>query len=64
MKEFNPNYLDFEQPLLELEAKIKQIHNDPEKTAKGDTAISKLNNEHQALTSKIFSNLSDWQISQ
>ena len=44
MKEFNPNYLDFEQPLLELEAKIKQIHNDPEKTAKGDTAISKLNN--------------------
>ena len=27
MKEFNPNYLDFEQPLLEIEGKIKQIKN-------------------------------------
>jgi len=64
MKEFNPNYLDFEQPLLELENKIKQLHNDPEKTAKSEAAMEKLNKECQNLTQKIFNNLSDWQISQ
>ncbi|MBJ41428.1 MAG: acetyl-CoA carboxylase carboxyl transferase subunit alpha [Gammaproteobacteria bacterium] len=64
MKEFNPNYLDFEQPLLELENKIKQLHNDPEKTAKSEAAMEKLNKEYQNLTKKIFDNLSDWQISQ
>ena len=32
MNEYDPNYLDFEQPILELEAKIKKIHDDPEKT--------------------------------
>ena len=30
MKEYNPNYLDFEQPLLEIEAKIKQLKNNPD----------------------------------
>ncbi|CAI8309726.1 MAG: Acetyl-coenzyme A carboxylase carboxyl transferase subunit alpha [Gammaproteobacteria bacterium] len=64
MKEFNPNYLDFEQPLLEIEGKIKQLNNDPEKTAKSDAAIIKLDKEYQELTKKIFNNLSDWQISQ
>ena len=64
MKEFNPNYLDFEQPLLEIEGKIKQLNNDPEKTAKSDAAIIKLDKEYQDLTKKIFNNLSDWQISQ
>ncbi|MBK46534.1 MAG: acetyl-CoA carboxylase carboxyl transferase subunit alpha [Gammaproteobacteria bacterium] len=64
MKEFNPNYLDFEQPLLELEGKIKQINNNPDKTAKSDSVISKLNKEHENLTRKIFENLTDWQISQ
>ena len=64
MKEFNPNYLDFEQPLLEIEGKIKQIKNDPEKTAKADAKITKLDKEHSELTRKIFGNLTDWQISQ
>ena len=45
MKEYNPNYLDFEQPLLEIEAKIKQLKNNPEKTAKSDAAILKLEKE-------------------
>ena len=27
MKEYNPNYLDFEQPLLAIESKIKQLKN-------------------------------------
>ncbi len=64
MKEFNPNYLDFEQPLLEIEGKIKQIKNEPVKTAKADAQITKLDKEHSQLTTKIFGNLSDWQISQ
>ena len=64
MKEFNPNYLDFEQPLLELEAKINQLNNSPEKTAKSDQAIIKLKKDYESLTTKIFNNLSDWQISQ
>jgi len=64
MKEFNPNYLDFEQPLLELEAKINQLNNSPEKTAKSDQAVIKLKKDHESLTRKVFSNLSDWQISQ
>ena len=64
MKEFNPNYLDFEQPLLEIEGRIKQIKNDPEKTAKADAKITKLDKEHSELTRKIFGNLTDWQISQ
>ena len=64
MKEFNPNYLDFEQPLLELEAKINQLNNSPEKTAKSDQAVIKLKKDYENLTTKVFSNLSDWQISQ
>ena len=64
MKEFNPNYLDFEQPLLELEAKINQLNNSPEKTAKSDQAVIKLKKDYESLTTKVFSSLSDWQISQ
>ena len=64
MKEYNPNYLDFEQPLLDLENKIQQINDDPDKTAKSDSKIDKLSKDHESLTKKIFSNLTDWQISQ
>ena len=64
MNEYDPNYLDFEQPILELEAKIKKIHDDPEKTAKSDKTLDKLQIERDNLISKIFNNLSDWQISQ
>ena len=62
MNEYDPNYLDFEQPILELEAKIKKIHDDPEKTKSDKT--DKLEIERDNLISKIFNNLSDWQISQ
>ncbi len=64
MNEYNPNYLDFEQPLLDLENKIQQINDDPDKTAKSDSVIEKLTKDHESLTKKIFSNLTDWQISQ
>jgi acetyl-CoA carboxylase carboxyl transferase subunit alpha len=64
MKEYNPNYLDFEQPLLVIEAKIKQLKNDPERTAKSEAAVNKLEKDYIDQTKKIFGSLSDWQISQ
>ena len=64
MKEYNPNYLDFEQPLLEIEAKIKQLKNDPDRTAKSEAAVIKLEKDYVDKTNKIFNSLSDWQISQ
>ena len=54
MKEYNPNYLDFEQPLLEIEAKIKQLKNDPERTAKSEAAAIKLEKDYIDQTKKIF----------
>lgn len=61
----NPNYLDFEQPIAELQAKIDELRN-----VGSDNAIN-LDEEIQRLQSKmkqkiegIFSNLTPWQISQ
>ena len=64
MREFNPNYLDFEQPLLEIEAEINSLKNNHEKTEKMQSEISKLSNEYETKTTKIFDGLTDWQISQ
>jgi len=61
----NSNYLDFEQPIAELEAKIRELRN------VGSGADMNLEEEIQRLeqkcrdrTESIFSELSDWQISQ
>jgi acetyl-CoA carboxylase carboxyl transferase subunit alpha len=61
----NSNYLDFEQPIAELQAKIDELKN-----VGSDNAIN-LDEEIQRLQSKmrqkikgIFKNLSPWQISQ
>ncbi|HKX56667.1 MAG TPA: acetyl-CoA carboxylase carboxyltransferase subunit alpha [Xanthomonadales bacterium] len=61
----NPNYLDFEQPIAELQAKIDELRN-----VGSDNAIN-LDEEIQRLQVKmrqkiegIFSNLTPWQISQ
>ncbi len=61
----NPNYLDFEQPIAELQAKIDELRN-----VGSDNAIN-LDEEIQRLQIKmrqkiqgIFSNLTPWQISQ
>lgn len=58
-------FLDFEQPIAELEAKIKELRNvefDNDIDISG--AILQLEERSQALTESIFANLSDWQISQ
>ena len=59
----NPNYLDFEQPIAELEMKIEELQ------GVGDDAelnlaeeIGRLREKSTALTEKIYSNLSAWDI--
>ncbi|MCB1875179.1 MAG: acetyl-CoA carboxylase carboxyl transferase subunit alpha [Chromatiales bacterium] len=61
----NLNFLDFEQPIAELEAKIDELRR------VGDSAeiniqdeIARLCEKSKALTQELFSNLSPWQISQ
>ena len=59
------NFLDFEQPIAELEAKIdelKFVGNDSEVNISEE--IRRLRKKSEALTSDIFSGLSSWQITQ
>ncbi|MGD8571527.1 MAG: acetyl-CoA carboxylase carboxyltransferase subunit alpha [Gammaproteobacteria bacterium] len=61
----NLNFLDFEQPIAELEAKIEELRyvgNDNEINISEE--ITKLQEKSRALTESIFSSLSSWQISQ
>ena len=60
----NPNYLDFEQPIAELEAKIEELRfvgDDPEINIGEE--ISKLEEKSRSLTKSIFSKLDSWQTS-
>ncbi|MDY6920450.1 MAG: acetyl-CoA carboxylase carboxyltransferase subunit alpha [Pseudomonadota bacterium] len=61
----NPNYLDFEQPIAELESKIEEL------SKMGDGAalnisdeVKQLTEKSHSLTESIFSNLTAWQIAQ
>lgn len=61
----NPNYLDFEQPIAELEAKINELRmmgNDSNLNL-GDE-VERLRAKTDQLTRSIFSKLAPWQISQ
>ena len=59
----NPNYLDFEQPIAELEAKIKELQliTDGMDLNINDE-IHKLQLKSRNLTEKIFSDLTPWEI--
>lgn len=58
-------FLDFEQPIAELEAKIQELRNvEFDNDINISDALKQLEDRCQALTESIFSNLSDWQISQ
>jgi len=61
----NPNFLDFEQPIAALEAKIRDLQF---ATEDADINISEevatLKKKCDALTSTIFAKLSSWQIAQ
>jgi acetyl-CoA carboxylase carboxyl transferase subunit alpha len=59
------NFLDFEQPIAELEAKIdelKFVSNDAEVNIGEE--IARLRAKSRTLTTSIFSNLTQWQIAQ
>ncbi|MCW9013932.1 MAG: acetyl-CoA carboxylase carboxyl transferase subunit alpha [Gammaproteobacteria bacterium] len=61
----NPNFLEFEQPIAELEAKIEELRyvGDDSEINIGDE-ISRLQEKCKSLTESIFSKLSAWQTSQ
>jgi len=60
----NLNFLDFEQPIAELEAKIEELRyvgDDTEINISDE--ISRLQEKSKVLTESIFANLNAWQIS-
>jgi len=59
------NFLDFEQPIAELEAKIDELRfvGDDSKV-NISSEIRRLRNKSEALTRSIFSNLNSWQVAQ
>src|SRR6202158_4137565 len=59
------SFLDFEQPIAELEAKIEELgHVTSDSKVNIEEEISKLRARSRALTRSIFSNLTPWQITQ
>lgn len=61
----NPNALDFEQPIAELQAKIEELRRvgtDTEINISDE--INKLEEKQAALTEQVFSDLTPWQVIQ
>ena len=61
----NPNYLDFEQPIAELQAKIEELRlvgNDSQVNLSDE--IGRLEEKSRKLTESIFKDLTPWQVSQ
>lgn len=61
----NPNYLDFEQPIAELQAKIEELRlvgNDSQVSLSDE--IERLEEKSRKLSESIFKDLSPWQVSQ
>ena len=60
----NPDYLEFEQPIADLEVKINELrHVGADNKLNINDEIVKLQDKSQKLTEKIFSGLTPWQIS-
>jgi acetyl-CoA carboxylase carboxyl transferase subunit alpha len=61
----NPNYLDFEQPIADLEAKIQELrHASHGPAVDVDTEVHALQDKLRVRTAQIFRDLSPWQVSQ
>lgn len=61
----NPNFLDFEQPIAELEAKIRELQfASDDADINISEEIDRLKNKCDSLTQNIFAKLSSWQITQ
>lgn len=61
----NLNFLDFEQPIAELEAKIEELRRvgDGSEVSLGEE-IARLQDKAEKLTTSIFSKLTPWQVTQ
>lgn len=60
----NPNYLDFEQPIADLEAKIEELQligNENDKLNIADE-LTRLRQKSTKLTEKIYADLTAWQV--
>ena len=61
----NLNFLEFEQPIAELEAKIDELHYvSDDADVNINDEVAKLKEKSRTLTETIFSNLTPWQVSQ
>jgi len=61
----NMNFLDFEQPIAELEAKIDELrYVGDDSVVNLNEEIARLKSKSDSLTRSIFSNLNAWQIAQ
>ncbi len=61
----NPDYLDFEQPIADLDSKIDELkHLSTESGINIAEEVARLNAKSKSLTEKIFSDLSIWQKAQ
>jgi acetyl-CoA carboxylase carboxyl transferase subunit alpha len=59
------SFLDFEQPIAELEAKLEELgHVTSDGSVNVEAEIGKLRARSQQLTRSIFANLTPWQITQ
>jgi acetyl-CoA carboxylase carboxyl transferase subunit alpha len=61
----NPNFLDFEQPIAELEAKVEELrHASHGQAFNIDEEVTRLRGKLKTKTADIFRNLNSWQITQ
>lgn len=60
----NLNFLDFEQPIAELEARIEELRHVSDPSLNLSEEIERLQAKSLKLTEQIFSSLSQWQITQ
>ena len=61
----NPNYLDFEQPIADLETKIRELRQASTGPAVNiDAEIRALENKMRLRTAQTFRDLTAWQVSQ
>ncbi len=61
----NPNYLDFEQPIADLEARIRELRQaSAGHSVNIDTEVRALEDKLRLRTAQIFRDLSAWQVSQ
>ncbi|MBS0431282.1 MAG: acetyl-CoA carboxylase carboxyltransferase subunit alpha [Proteobacteria bacterium] len=61
----NPNFLDFEKPIADLDARIRELtHAGKGSAVNIDEEVSRLQDKLRAKTADIFNNLTPWQVTQ